>query len=284
MKNLFSVGEVAKQQNISKQTLIYYDKIGLFSPAYVDPDTGYRFYSAAQLDYLDTILIMKRIGFSLKEIREHMKNYTIDSSLAALRKQITVIERQIGELRMIRSRVEHRCSQMEKALSACGGGENVIVENADRQFILSREVDPPFSLENISLATKQCFVRSFAEQLPIYYQSGVIVPYRHILEKRYTEAVRAFLPIEETDAAGVTELPAGKCVCTYHIGDYLSVGRSYERILGFCRKNRLEIISDSYEFCVNDYLSARDENEYITKIMFYIRDPLSCHRNRLRFS
>ena len=113
MKNLFSIGEVAKQQNISKQTLIYYDKIGLFSPAYVDPDTGYRFYSAAQLDYLDTILIMKRIGFSLKEIREHMKNYTIDSSLAALRKQMTVIERQIGELRMIRSRVEHRCSQMD---------------------------------------------------------------------------------------------------------------------------------------------------------------------------
>ena len=40
MKNLFSVGEVAKQQNISKQTLSYYDKIGLFSPAYVDPDTA----------------------------------------------------------------------------------------------------------------------------------------------------------------------------------------------------------------------------------------------------
>ena len=277
MKNLFSVGEVAKQQNISKQTLIYYDKIGLFSPAYVDPDTGYRFYSAAQLDYLDTILIMKRIGFSLKEIREHMKNYTIDSSLAALRKQITVIERQIGELRMIRSRVEHRCNQMEKALSARGNGENVIIENADRQFILSQKVDPPFSLENISLATKQCFVRSFAERLPIYYQSGVIVPYRYIVEKRYTEAVYAFLPIEETDAACVTELPAGKCVCTYHVGDYLSVGRSYERILDFCRENRLEIISDSYEFCVNDYLSARDENEYITKIMFYIRDLESCY-------
>ncbi len=277
MKNLFSIGEVAKQQNISKQTLIYYDKIGLFPPAYVDPDTGYRFYSAAQLDYLDTILIMKRIGFSLKEIREHMKNYTIDSSLAALRKQMTVIQRQIAELKMIQSRVEHRCNQMEKALSARGNGENVIIENADRQFILSQKVDPPFSLENISLATKQCFVRSFAERLPIYYQSGVIVPYRYIVEKRYTEAVYAFLPIEETDAACVTELPAGKCVCTYHVGDYLSVGRSYERILDFCRENRLEIISDSYEFCVNDYLSARDENEYITKIMFYIRDLESCY-------
>ena len=37
MENLFSIGELAKYQNISKQTLIFYDKIGLFRPAYVDP-------------------------------------------------------------------------------------------------------------------------------------------------------------------------------------------------------------------------------------------------------
>ena len=34
MKNMFSIGELAKYQNISKQTLIFYDKIGLFRPAY----------------------------------------------------------------------------------------------------------------------------------------------------------------------------------------------------------------------------------------------------------
>ena len=71
-KNLFSIGELSKQQNISRQTLIFYDRIGLFSPAWVDPENGYRYYSASQLDYLDTICIMKKIGFSLDEIREHM--------------------------------------------------------------------------------------------------------------------------------------------------------------------------------------------------------------------
>ena len=33
MKDLFSIGELAKYQKISKQTLIFYDKIGLFRPA-----------------------------------------------------------------------------------------------------------------------------------------------------------------------------------------------------------------------------------------------------------
>ena len=35
MKDMFSIGELARYQNISKQTLIFYDKIGLFRPAYV---------------------------------------------------------------------------------------------------------------------------------------------------------------------------------------------------------------------------------------------------------
>ena len=63
MDHLFSIGELSKYQNISKQTLIFYDKIGLFRPAYVDPNNGYRYYSSAQIDRLDTILIMKRSDF-----------------------------------------------------------------------------------------------------------------------------------------------------------------------------------------------------------------------------
>ena len=85
MKNLFSIGELSKLQNISRQTLIFYDKIGLFCPAYVNPENGYRYYSAAQLDFLDTICIMKRIGFSLDEIKSYLKEYTLDTSMVVLR-------------------------------------------------------------------------------------------------------------------------------------------------------------------------------------------------------
>ena len=101
MEHLFSIGELSKYQKISKQTLIFYDKIGLFRPAYADPNNGYRYYSASQIDYLDTILLMKKIGFSLNEIKDHMQHYNIDSSLVALRNQLTVIDRQIQELRLI---------------------------------------------------------------------------------------------------------------------------------------------------------------------------------------
>ena len=143
MENSFSIGEVSRYQNISKQTLIFYDKIGLFRPAYVDPDNGYRYYSASQIDQLDTILIMKRIGVSLKEIREHMQHYNIDSSLAAFRRQVASIDRQIEELRLIRSRVLHRCAQMEASKAYCRADNPVLVEAVGARHILCRDVPPP---------------------------------------------------------------------------------------------------------------------------------------------
>ena len=50
----------------------------------------------------------------------------------------------------------------------------------------------------------------------------------------------------------------------------MSIGRSYEMLLTFCQEQQLKIISDSYEFCVNDYITTGDESEYLTKILFYV--------------
>ena len=103
MENLFSIGELSRYQNISKQTLIFYDKTGVFHPAYVDPSNGYRYYSASQLDELDTILILKKSGLSLQKIKELLSHYTTQSSLKVLKSQLGVIDRQMEELRLVRS-------------------------------------------------------------------------------------------------------------------------------------------------------------------------------------
>ena len=251
MKDMFSIGELARYQNISKQTLIFYDKIGLFRPAYVDPDNKYRYYKASQIDYLDTILIMKEMGFSLGEIQEHMKTYTINTSLIALRKQLTVLDQQIRHLQLVRNRLAHRCEQME-----------TVKEVRDRnQEVTIKEI-----------ATKKCFSQALKDALPIFFQTGVIVPYKHILEGRYTEANIAFLPIEKTkNVKNIMILPKGRAVSIYHYGTYQSVDYSYKKLLDYCKEQNLNIISDSYEFCINDYISSGDEREYITEIFFYVR-------------
>lgn len=271
MEDYFSIGELSSYQNISKQTLIFYDKIGLFRPAYVDPGNGYRYYSASQLDELDTILILKKCGLSLQAIKELLEHYTTESSLRVLTQQVQVLDRQMEELRMVRSRLAQRCVQLERAGLHREGGNQPRVERLPAQLLLIRPVEPPFTLREISIATKQCFAQAFQEQLPIYFQSGVTVPLERIRAGRYTEASAAFLPIEGTDRAeNLLQLPEGLGASIYHRGDYPSIGRSYRRLLEFCQAEKLEIRSDSYEFCINDYITTGDESEYLTKIVFYV--------------
>ncbi|MFD1176457.1 MerR family DNA-binding transcriptional regulator [Paenibacillus puldeungensis] len=44
MKTKFSIGETAKINNVSIQALRHYDKIGLLTPAFVNEESGYRYY------------------------------------------------------------------------------------------------------------------------------------------------------------------------------------------------------------------------------------------------
>ena len=46
-QSYYRIGEVSRATGLSKDTLHFYDKIGLLSPDHVDPQNGYRYYSLA---------------------------------------------------------------------------------------------------------------------------------------------------------------------------------------------------------------------------------------------
>lgn len=269
MENMFSAGELANYQNISKQTLLYYDKIGLFKPSYTDPENGYRYYSADQLDALDTILIMKKIGFSLNEIKSHMEHYTTENSIHFFRNQLKVIEQKIKELSLIQNRLEHRCQQVEQVYSKQSAEPSL--SQADSVYILYHDVEHPYSMKEISLATKQCYAQALSNNLPIFFQCGVSVPLKQVLGGDCTKAKIAFVTTEPVPSvSNIQMLPQGLTASIYHFGNYYDINHSYIRLIEFCREQRLKIISDSYEFCINDYITSRYEEEFITKILFYV--------------
>jgi len=51
----------ARLGGVSVRTLRHYDEIGLPRPAAVDPDTGYRGYSAAQLGQINRIMALNGV-------------------------------------------------------------------------------------------------------------------------------------------------------------------------------------------------------------------------------
>ena len=44
-ENLLSIGALSKQTGVHIKSLRYYDSLGILRPAYVDPCSGYRYYS-----------------------------------------------------------------------------------------------------------------------------------------------------------------------------------------------------------------------------------------------
>lgn len=70
MNMRYQIGEFAELGGVSAKTLRFYDEIGLFRPASVDPRTGYRHYLPQQLEDLASILALRNLGVSLAKLRE----------------------------------------------------------------------------------------------------------------------------------------------------------------------------------------------------------------------
>jgi DNA-binding transcriptional MerR regulator len=65
---LVSIGEFARLSRLSAKALRRYDELGLLRPARVDPDTGYRWYAAGQLEQARLVAALRQIGVPLARI------------------------------------------------------------------------------------------------------------------------------------------------------------------------------------------------------------------------
>ncbi|MBR1691284.1 MAG: MerR family transcriptional regulator, partial [Lachnospiraceae bacterium] len=67
MSEYLSIGKVSKLKNVSIKSLRYYDELGIFRPAYINPKTNYRYYTRQQLPLLDAISLCIEIGIPLRD-------------------------------------------------------------------------------------------------------------------------------------------------------------------------------------------------------------------------
>ena len=99
MGKYLSIGQMARLNNISVQTLRHYEKVELLKPSYTNEDTGYRYYSLKDFSTIDLIKQCKAMGMSLEEIKEVTNNYTsLDSISNILNNQKQIIDEKIKEL------------------------------------------------------------------------------------------------------------------------------------------------------------------------------------------
>ncbi|MEV5434618.1 MerR family transcriptional regulator [Streptomyces sp. NPDC052682] len=66
---MLTIGAFARASRLSPKALRLYDELDLLRPARVDPDTGYRYYAAEQLERARLVAWLRRLGMPLAGIR-----------------------------------------------------------------------------------------------------------------------------------------------------------------------------------------------------------------------
>ncbi len=76
------IKEFAEFTGVSVRTLHYYDEIGLLEPAFVEKQTGYRYYDDSSLMRMQEILFYRELDFPLKIIGEILSSPGYDKKKA----------------------------------------------------------------------------------------------------------------------------------------------------------------------------------------------------------
>jgi len=146
---VFRIGDFSRIARVSARLLRFYDEIGLLAPAHADAQTGYRYYTVAQLGQLNRILVLKELGFDLEQVRRIVgAGGDTAVSPAELRRMLLLrrndVEQQLAAEAQRLRQIETRIAQLETegALSA----EDVVVRAEPARRLLSlRRTVPGFA-------------------------------------------------------------------------------------------------------------------------------------------
>ena len=116
---LMKIGEIAAFFNVSQKAVRIYEKVGILTPAKVDAESGYRYYSANQVQTLNALLELKALGFTLKEIKKIMVGGTSGKGfLAALSRKRGMWEEAIASAQNKMESIEKIAERVELSKEA----------------------------------------------------------------------------------------------------------------------------------------------------------------------
>ena len=133
---MYTIGELSRLSRVSVKTLRYYDEVGVLPPAHVTPSSGYRRYTSAQLEQLNRVLVLRDLGFSLREIRSLLATGVPAAEvLVALRQKLGEIERDVEEERARLARGAALLAALERSGEAAA--RDVAVRSLRPQLVAS---------------------------------------------------------------------------------------------------------------------------------------------------
>lgn len=261
----FTTGEFARRFGIKKDTLFYYDKIGLFQPAGVN-ENGYRYYTVPQLDIFWMLQSLKELNFPLKTLEHYLKAPSPEELIALSKEQIERVSEEMKKLEQINWLLGNMVTYTEEAINA-PLDELIFVELKEEAVLYSE----PFPyVDDFTDKEWFDFTDSFLKKAGIRGPAfvGSVINQEDLNNNIFGKIDRLFL---RRDCPTSRIKPSGLYAIQYHKGPYPSAQQAYEPLLNHLKDMGYRICGDAYEEYLLDKLTVLDSTDFMLKISILVQ-------------
>ena len=255
-----SIGDMAKINHTTIPTLRLYDKCGLLTPVYTDPETRYRYYDIKQNARFDMIRYMKELGMGLAEIKEifDRKDLNAIESMLIRRREQTL--QSIEQMKIQRDAISRAISDIERYRKSPRAG-TITLEYIPERRIHSMHVGINFyehDIDTYELILKELENDIISHNLPpiYYHNAGTFLRKEDFLAQNYVSD-RIFVFVDEhcmpeacdEVSGGISRkisretVDSGMYACIY-ADDFGAEQDFARRLLGYCRDNDYQVTGD----------------------------------------
>ncbi|MCA1296355.1 MerR family transcriptional regulator [Paenibacillus sp. alder61] len=266
---MLSISAFSKLSEVSRKTLIYYDRIGLFKPAFV-ADNGYRYYSHSQFETIGVIHIFKELGMSLEEIQQHLGERSPKTTLRLLRKQEENLQLQIAKLTRAKQMIIQRAENIEQSMHL-DTSQMYVIWQPKTPLLLSRRIYSS-KKEFPDELWEDFRVRLNKEHAPLGYPSGVIIPKEDLL-KSDGDMISHMYSFMTTKHHKQAYRPEGFYLVSYARADYGDTDKIYAQIFKYIKEKQYVIMGDAYEDYMQDEIVLQHAEDYLVRVMVHIEEP-----------
>lgn len=271
-KGLFPIGEVSKMFHISVSSLRHYENIGLLTPEYIAPESGYRYYGAKQFEVLNTIRYLRALDMPLYEIEDFLKNKEIRRIEAKLRQQKQAVLNKLQEWKRIEQKIDRRLNWLLDAQRA--PLDTVSVERLPSCRIVWVDGRLKIGGSEDMEAPIRKLDQSEAEAVVFLGKVGLGISAEHLQNAETEQYDGIFLILDQEDLyVGKTlELPETLCARLRFRDSHTEAPAQYQKLLDYIRKHRMQIAGFSREITLIDYGITNDTEKFVTEICI----PIHC--------
>ena len=261
INKLFTIGQFAALHGVNKKTLMWYDQIGLFRPASVDPDNGYRLYSYRQSSVLETILLLRELDVSLEEIEKFLSERSAEGLERLLGEKITELDRRIAHLREVRSALAKRREDARTPLGI-DLSEIRLVEREERPLItVDIGLDASFDrqVELVVAETKRYQLRRLHDAA-----YGTMISVESLKQGSFEDYSKLFIDIPGVIKKAEPHMqPGGWWARAFYQGPWNDISQRYGEIFEFLQGRQLEPYGWAYETIINESVVQKEEDAVV---------------------